>query len=158
MAAKLLHSLTDDNPDLQKQIGCMTGVFQLFDRHQIVTGRRFPGHSPKRLPPGSPQFDNGTPESESSSSHQRPYIVEAHSNKIVQDKNNRASTESSRDSFSSIQSSIQEKSTLLLREDESHDPEYPSPVSVLDDGVYIDDSPSPVKHMMKTLKAITIRV
>ncbi|KAI3820887.1 hypothetical protein L1987_08438 [Smallanthus sonchifolius] len=102
MAAKLLHSLTDDNPDLQKQIGCMTGVFQLFDCHQIVTGRRFPGHSPKRLPPGSPQFDNGTPESESSSSHQRPYIVEAHSNKIVQDKNNRALTESSRDSFSSI--------------------------------------------------------
>ncbi|KAJ0578092.1 putative protein LONGIFOLIA [Helianthus annuus] len=102
MAAKLLHSLTDDNPDLQKQIGCMTGVFQLFDRHQIVTGRRFPAHSPKRLPPGSPQFDNGTPESESSNSHQRQYIVEAHSNKIVQDKNNRASTESSRDSFSSM--------------------------------------------------------
>ncbi|KAL8216043.1 hypothetical protein R6Q57_022880 [Mikania cordata] len=99
MAAKLLHSLTDDNPDLQKQIGCMTGVFQLFDRHQIVTGRRFLGHSPKRLPPGSPQFDNGTPESESGSSHQRTYITEAHSNKIVQ---NRASTESSRDSFSSM--------------------------------------------------------
>ncbi|XP_076881522.1 protein LONGIFOLIA 1-like [Bidens hawaiensis] len=102
MAAKLLHSLTDDNPDLQKQIGCMTGVFQLFDRHQIVTGRRFPGHSPKRLPPGSPQFDNITPESESSNSNQRPYIVESHSVKIVQDKNNRASTESSRDSFSSM--------------------------------------------------------
>ncbi|KAF5775585.1 putative protein LONGIFOLIA 1/2 [Helianthus annuus] len=30
-------------------------------------------------------------------------------------------------------SSIQEKSTLLLREDESVDPEYPSPVSVLDE-------------------------
>ncbi|KVH99288.1 hypothetical protein Ccrd_022487 [Cynara cardunculus var. scolymus] len=95
MAAKLLHSLTDDNPDLQKQIGCMTGVFQLFDRHNMVAGRRFSCHSPKRLPPGSPQFDNGTPESESSSSYQRPYIV------IVQDKH-RASTESSRDSFSSM--------------------------------------------------------
>ncbi|KAJ9568195.1 hypothetical protein OSB04_004161 [Centaurea solstitialis] len=101
MAAKLLHSLTDDNPDLQKQIGCMTGVFQLFDRHNMVAGRRFSGHSPKRLPPGSPQFDNGTPESESSSSYQRPYIVEKHTNKIVQDKH-RASTESSRDSFSSM--------------------------------------------------------
>ncbi|KAK1407358.1 hypothetical protein QVD17_38972 [Tagetes erecta] len=100
MAAKLLHSLTEDNPDLQKQIGCMTGVFQLFDRHQIVTGRRFHGHSPKRLLPASPQFDNGTPENESSSSQHRPYIVEAHSNK--QEKNNRASTESSRDSFSSM--------------------------------------------------------
>lgn len=52
MAAKLLHSLTDDNPDLQKQIGCMTGIFQLFDRQHIVSGRRIVGHSHKRLPPG----------------------------------------------------------------------------------------------------------
>ncbi|CAN1296781.1 Protein LONGIFOLIA 1 [Linum perenne] len=37
MAAKLLHSLADDNPDLQKQIGCMTGIFQIFDRQQMVT-------------------------------------------------------------------------------------------------------------------------
>ncbi|CAH1428274.1 unnamed protein product [Lactuca virosa] len=101
MAAKLLHSLADDNPDLQKQIGCMTGVFHIFDRHHIVPGRRFPGHSPKRFPPGSPQFDNGTTESESSNSYQRPYISEKHSNKTVQDKH-RASTESSRDSFSSM--------------------------------------------------------
>lgn len=48
MAAKLLHSLADDNPDLQKQIGCMTGIFQLFDRH-VVTGRRL---NHRRLLPG----------------------------------------------------------------------------------------------------------
>ncbi|KAK1435860.1 hypothetical protein QVD17_01632 [Tagetes erecta] len=101
MAAKILHSLTDDNPDLQRQIGCMTGVFQLFDRHQIVAGRRFSGHSPKRLPLGSSQLYNGTPEHESSNSYQRPYSTEKYSNKIVPDKN-RASTESSRDSFSSM--------------------------------------------------------
>lgn len=58
MAAKLLHSLADDNPDLQKQIGCMTGVFQLFDRHQIVSGRRITSHSPKRLPPGNSQHQS----------------------------------------------------------------------------------------------------
>lgn len=51
MAAKLLHSLTDDKPDLQKQIGCMNGIFQLFDRHHILTGRRI---SHKRLLPGTP--------------------------------------------------------------------------------------------------------
>lgn len=50
MAAKLLHSLADDNPDLKKQIGCMTGIFQLFDRQHVVTGRRL---SHKRLPPGN---------------------------------------------------------------------------------------------------------
>ncbi|XP_076949673.1 protein LONGIFOLIA 1-like [Bidens hawaiensis] len=41
--------------------------------------------------------------------------------------------------------STKEKSTLL-------DPEYPSPVSVLDDGMYADGSPSPVKHKLKTLQ------
>lgn len=50
MAAKLLHSLADDNPDLQKQIGCMTGIFQIFDRHQVLTGRRL---NTKMLPPGN---------------------------------------------------------------------------------------------------------
>lgn len=55
MAAKLLHSLTDDNPDLQKQIGCMTGIFQLFDPHHILTGRRI---SHKRLLPGNPLTGN----------------------------------------------------------------------------------------------------
>ncbi|KAE8658308.1 hypothetical protein F3Y22_tig00116971pilonHSYRG00117 [Hibiscus syriacus] len=47
MAAKLLHSLADENPDLQKQIGCMTGIFQIFDRHQMVTAKRL-GH--RKLP------------------------------------------------------------------------------------------------------------
>lgn len=49
MAAKLLHSLADENPDLQKQIGCMTGIFQLFDRNHILTPRRI---THKRLPHG----------------------------------------------------------------------------------------------------------
>lgn len=50
MAAKLLHSLADDNPDLQKQIGCMTGIFQLFDRHPTLTARR--SSSQKKFPYG----------------------------------------------------------------------------------------------------------
>lgn len=48
MAAKLLHALADENPDLHKQIGCMTGIFQLFDRHHVIAGRRI---TQKRLPP-----------------------------------------------------------------------------------------------------------
>lgn len=38
MASRLLRSLGDDNPDLQKEIGCMTGMFQLFDRHHLISG------------------------------------------------------------------------------------------------------------------------
>lgn len=51
MAAKFLHSLADDNPDLKKQIGCMTGIFQLFDRHHIISS---PHITQKRLHPGNP--------------------------------------------------------------------------------------------------------
>ncbi|KAK9281461.1 hypothetical protein L1049_004364 [Liquidambar formosana] len=34
---------------IEKQMGCMTGFLQLFDRHQILTGKRL--YSTKRLPP-----------------------------------------------------------------------------------------------------------
>lgn len=40
MSEKALKSLKDENPDLQKQIGCITGFFQLFDRHRFLTGQR----------------------------------------------------------------------------------------------------------------------
>ena len=51
MAAKLLHSLADDNPDLQKQIGCMTGIFQIFERQHLISGRR--PNQRRLLPPPS---------------------------------------------------------------------------------------------------------
>lgn len=50
MSAKFLHGITDDpqvEREMEKQIGCMAGFLQLFDRHQILTGRRLYG--PKRL-------------------------------------------------------------------------------------------------------------
>ncbi|KAL2465087.1 hypothetical protein Adt_40938 [Abeliophyllum distichum] len=96
MAAKILHSLTDDNPDLQKQIGCMAGIFQLFDRQPILAGRRSIGHSSKRLPPGNSHFHNNA--------DQRSASVEMYSNNNKQERQ-RVSTESSRASFSSSRSS-----------------------------------------------------
>ncbi|KAI3976710.1 hypothetical protein MKX01_008568 [Papaver californicum] len=53
MSAKLLHALSEENPDLQKQIGCMTGIFQIFDRHSIFTPRRITAQSHKRTPQGN---------------------------------------------------------------------------------------------------------
>ncbi|KAL3513025.1 hypothetical protein ACH5RR_025742 [Cinchona calisaya] len=94
MATKFLHSLTDDNPDLQKQIGCMTGIFQLFDRQHIITPRRITGHSAKRVPSG------GTFEKDSSIMYNRSAAGDKHSSKHAQEKQ-RLSTESSRASFSS---------------------------------------------------------
>lgn len=34
---------------IEKQMGCMAGFLQLFDRHQILSGKR--PYSAKRLPP-----------------------------------------------------------------------------------------------------------
>ncbi|CAI9754100.1 unnamed protein product [Fraxinus pennsylvanica] len=95
MAAKLLHSLTDENPDLQKQVGCMTGIFQMFDRHHILTGQ----HTPKRIPSGNSHFNNGNYERDYNSVHQRS-VMEKNSNKNFRERQ-RLSTESSRASFSS---------------------------------------------------------
>ncbi|GMH21906.1 hypothetical protein Nepgr_023749 [Nepenthes gracilis] len=97
MSAKLLHSLADDNPDLQKQIGCMTGIFQIFDRHHILSGRRLSGQSLKRLlPPDNSQL-NGLDNYASNAFNRE--TMERNSNKYVHEK--RVSTESSRASYSS---------------------------------------------------------
>lgn len=99
MAAKLLHSLADDNPDLQKQIGCMTGIFQVFDYQHFLSGRH--PNQRRLLPPpsGNSKFSNGSLDADSSN----PYngeAVERKPNKYVNEKQ-RASMESSRPSFSS---------------------------------------------------------
>lgn len=54
MSAKYIYSLSDENPDLQKQIGCMNGIFQLFDRHHFLGGGRgIFSQNHKRLPSGT---------------------------------------------------------------------------------------------------------
>ncbi|MBA0814308.1 hypothetical protein Gohar_020147 [Gossypium harknessii] len=52
MSSKFMYSLSDENPDLQKQIGCMNGLFQLFDCHHFYGNRRIAGPNRKRLPSG----------------------------------------------------------------------------------------------------------
>ncbi|KAL6584112.1 hypothetical protein OROMI_003401 [Orobanche minor] len=100
MAAKLLHSLTDENPDLQKQIGCMTGIFHLFDRQHILNGGggRVIGHGSKRLPRGNSHFHSL--ERDSHNTHLRSASAEKYSHKSFQE-DQRISTESSQASLSS---------------------------------------------------------
>ncbi|CAM8933957.1 unnamed protein product [Rhodiola kirilowii] len=106
MAAKLLHSLADENPDLQKQIGCMSGIFQMFDRQQmIVSGRRIAdqSHSHRRTLPRQSNFSNGSLEEDYINTYQRQ-PTEMNANKTASERQ-RLSTESSRASFSSSRSS-----------------------------------------------------
>ncbi|KAL6956469.1 Protein LONGIFOLIA 1, partial [Sarracenia purpurea var. burkii] len=49
MSEKIMDSLKDENPDLHKQIGCMNGIFHLFNRHHFVAGQRISRHNHKRL-------------------------------------------------------------------------------------------------------------
>ncbi|XP_073295483.1 protein LONGIFOLIA 1 isoform X3 [Primulina huaijiensis] len=104
MAAKLLQSLTDDNSDLQKQIGCMTGIFQLFDRQHVLTGgKSIVGHTTKRLPvvfAGKSHSSNSNLEKDSSNGQLRSASLEKYPNKNMQERQ-RVFTESSRASFSS---------------------------------------------------------
>ncbi|XP_037491996.1 protein LONGIFOLIA 1 isoform X3 [Jatropha curcas] len=45
---------------IEKQMGCMAGFLQIFDRHQVLTGKRL--YATKRLPPST--MDDSSPESE----------------------------------------------------------------------------------------------
>ncbi|XAR63817.1 hypothetical protein NMG60_11023915 [Bertholletia excelsa] len=100
MAAKLLRSLTDDNPDLQKQIGCMTGIFQIFDHQHILTSKQISSHHPKGLPSGSSHFNTAAYETESANSYHWQIAKERASKKYANDKQ-KVSKESPRASFSS---------------------------------------------------------
>ncbi|KAJ4973611.1 hypothetical protein NE237_006785 [Protea cynaroides] len=100
MSAKLLQALTDDNSDFQKQIGCMTGIFQIFDRHHIHPGRRITSPRHKRLPAGHLHLYDGRHGMERNDEHNLQSVAERSPKKNVHG-NRRVSMESSRISFSS---------------------------------------------------------
>ncbi|CAN1795945.1 Protein LONGIFOLIA 2 [Linum perenne] len=102
MAAKLLHSLADDNSDLQKHIGCMTGLFQIFDRQQMISSRR---PSQRKFPSGQSHLLRGSTDRESFNGYHRHPPFDTVLNKSLNEKQ-RVSTESSRASFSSSCSSF----------------------------------------------------
>ncbi|KAK1410172.1 hypothetical protein QVD17_36707 [Tagetes erecta] len=90
---EVVHTLREDKEELQKQLGCMNGIFQIFDRRYLL-GQRRHGHNQKKLPPG--QSDNGEKELKS---------VKEKAPKVVTKEKNRVSVELPRSSFSSSSSS-----------------------------------------------------
>ncbi|XP_051120990.1 protein LONGIFOLIA 1-like [Andrographis paniculata] len=79
-----LSSATDGNQNLKKQMGCINGIIQLFDRHHFITGQRASIHNSRRLHQG----------------HQQGYNNMGKSSEPLKEKP-RMSTESSRPSCSS---------------------------------------------------------
>lgn len=135
MAAKLLHSLADDSADLQKQIGCMNGIFQIFDRHHVLTGRR------KSLTLGSGNANSINIERDSVDTfyQAKDTFQDTNIGGNVKEKQ-RVSTESSRVSFSSSCSSSPSSPDLnrVLPEasayDQAHFPESPTSDSEMAEG------------------------
>ncbi|XP_073005037.1 protein LONGIFOLIA 2-like [Typha latifolia] len=101
MSAKFLHAFADENPELQKQIGCMTGIFQMFDRQHLIagSGRPLNGHSNRGfLPSGHARLNGRSAGAEHVACSQ---IVLEKNFSNSWNENRRASVESSRNSFSS---------------------------------------------------------
>lgn len=86
-----MSSLKDENRDLRKQIGCMNGIFQIFDRQHFLTGRRVNSYSSKRLLQGG--------QHQTDQQYAKKSVVEK--GLELQKEKPRISTESSRASFSS---------------------------------------------------------
>ncbi|KAJ3705983.1 hypothetical protein LUZ61_009688 [Rhynchospora tenuis] len=100
MSAKFLHAFADDNPNLSRQIGCMTGIFQMFDRQYVPTSvKRLP--APKQLPSGPGLSNTSSAERVMCSSQ---ILLEKNLSKSWKETQ-RASLESS-NSFSSSSSSF----------------------------------------------------
>nr|XP_043631386.1 protein LONGIFOLIA 2-like [Erigeron canadensis] len=90
-------TLKDDKQELQKQLGCMSGLFQIFDRRYLLGQRRRHGQNQKRLLPGQIDKDEKELKNESEKPKEKtPKVVT---------KEKRVSVELPRNSFSSSSSS-----------------------------------------------------
>ncbi|CAN6184375.1 unnamed protein product [Urochloa humidicola] len=98
-------AFTDDARDLDRQMGCMAGIFQIFDRQRLITGsgRRGGRQAQKRLPPPS-ALENSVSKSSSNvpaqSSSTSKIVLEKTFSKCTTE-NSSLSIESSRASSSS---------------------------------------------------------
>ncbi|XP_062189986.1 protein LONGIFOLIA 1-like [Phragmites australis] len=92
---------SDDMPEFDRQMGCMAGIFQIFDRQRLITGRRGGRQAQKRLPPPPgntlPKSSSNVPVQSSSTSK---IILEKTFSKCTTE-NSSLSIESSRASSSS---------------------------------------------------------
>ncbi|XP_019092833.1 PREDICTED: protein LONGIFOLIA 2-like isoform X1 [Camelina sativa] len=100
MSAKLLYNLSDENPNLNKQFGCMNGIFQVFYRqHCPARPVDVSGHVEKSLPPGERKDVVGETNMESDKETERSSTKKKKS--AAKEKHRASSESSSRPSFSS---------------------------------------------------------
>ncbi|KAI3665820.1 hypothetical protein L6452_44455 [Arctium lappa] len=86
----------EDKQELQKQLGCMNGIFQLFDRRYLLGQRRRKNLTQGQVEDGNKEFNNAS---------EKPKENQKTANTVAKEKH-RVSVESSRNSFSSSCSSL----------------------------------------------------
>ncbi|KAG2273244.1 hypothetical protein Bca52824_067799 [Brassica carinata] len=112
MSAKLLYNLSDENPNLNKQFGCMNGIFQVFHRQQYPARPvSVSSDVEKSLPPGERKDHVGEINMESDKVTER--ITKKKKKSAVKDKHRVSSESSSRPSFSSSPRSSSFSSTEI---------------------------------------------
>jgi hypothetical protein len=89
----------EENTELEKQIGCMAGIFQMFDRGHLFTGRRFNRHGQKRLTSGKASLKDRDNPVEQKKSSEQATLEKTLSKSLTE--NSSLSMESSRASCSS---------------------------------------------------------
>ncbi|XP_009147375.1 protein LONGIFOLIA 2 isoform X1 [Brassica rapa] len=100
MSAKLQYNLSDENPNLNKQFGCMYGIFQVFHRQQYPA-RPVSSDVEKSLPPGERKEIVGEINMESEETKLQGKSTKKKKKSAVKEKHRVSSESSSRPSFSS---------------------------------------------------------
>ncbi|KAL2499856.1 hypothetical protein Adt_25406 [Abeliophyllum distichum] len=114
MCAKVSPSFKDENRELRKQIGCMNGIFQLFDRHHFPTRRRISSQNHKRPLPGA---------------HHN--IDPGHATKTAMEKDQEDARKESRVSFESSQTSCSSSCSSMLSSFDSNKTAQPEAISFI---------------------------
>ncbi|CAL9157684.1 unnamed protein product [Musa hybrid cultivar] len=140
MSAKFLHTFADEDPEMKRQIGCMTGIFQIFDRQRLLTGRRLSGHSHQGVSSGKVLSNRSSVGTEGNRCS--PHIVLERSLSKSLNENQRISVESSRTSYSS--SSCSSFSSLDCNK--SSQEEHPSVERIYCTERSVKDSPKLKSH------------
>ncbi|XP_006650200.1 protein LONGIFOLIA 2-like [Oryza brachyantha] len=128
MPSRMMQAFAQEASDLDRQMGCMAGVFQIFDRRRLLTARQRGGHRSRGTPP--PGHD--LPNSNSNVSVQNPSAsnitldktfsrsMTENSSLSMESSSRASSSSSSRSSFSStdiINKPVQQQQLSYISED-----------------------------------------
>ncbi|XP_076931149.1 protein LONGIFOLIA 1-like isoform X3 [Bidens hawaiensis] len=101
MAIKVVHTIREDKQGLQKQLGCMNGLLQLFDRRYLL-GLHRQGSVQKRLTAGGGEKDFKNASEITKERNQKKMMIEKNGASVDLSRNSFSSSSCSSTTFSSF--------------------------------------------------------